>query len=147
MFNFQRGIKLTKTDLEFFLKENIILDLNSFLSSLIAATVLSLLIQFFYLRYSSTLSNKFNNKVRPNNIYPKGIKNNFEEFENFLKSYNKNLFFISGDVAAIYNRSHTFCSKNQNVTYNNTESRLVTPTNVSIYQHELCGMGRHTLVW
>ena len=50
---------MTKTDLEFFLKENIVLDLNSFLSSLIAATVLSLLIQFFYLRYSSTLSNKF----------------------------------------------------------------------------------------
>ena len=50
---------MTKTDLEFFLKENIILDLNSFLSSLIAATVLSLLIQFFYLRYASTLSNKF----------------------------------------------------------------------------------------
>jgi len=59
LFNFQRGIKLTKTDLEFFLKENIILDLNSFLLSLIAATVLSLLIQFFYLRYASTLSNKF----------------------------------------------------------------------------------------
>jgi hypothetical protein len=50
---------LTKTDLEFFLKENIVLDLNSFLSSLIAATILSLLIQFFYLRYASTLSNKF----------------------------------------------------------------------------------------
>ena len=50
---------MTKTDLEFFLKENIILDLNSFLSSLIAATVLSLLIQFFYVRYASTLSNKF----------------------------------------------------------------------------------------
>ena len=50
---------MTPTDLEFFLKENITLDLNSFLSSLIAATVLSLLIQFFYLRYSSTLSNKF----------------------------------------------------------------------------------------
>ena len=50
---------MTKTDLEFFLKENIILDLNSFLLSLIAATVLSLLIQFFYVRYASTLSNKF----------------------------------------------------------------------------------------
>ena len=50
---------MTKTDLEFFLKENIVLDLNSFLSSLIAATILSLLIQFFYLRYASTLSNKF----------------------------------------------------------------------------------------
>lgn len=50
---------MNTTDLEFFLKENIILDLNSFLLSLIAATVLSLLIQFFYLRYGSTLSNKF----------------------------------------------------------------------------------------
>jgi len=61
--------------------------------------------------------NKFKNKIRPNNIYPDGLTNNFDDFENFLKKYNKNLFFISGDVGAIYNRSHTFCKTNQNITY------------------------------
>lgn len=50
---------MTKTDLEFFLKQNISLDLNNFLLSLLAATLLSLLIQLFYIRYSSTLSSKF----------------------------------------------------------------------------------------
>ena len=50
---------MTKTDLDFFLKQNITLDLNNFLLNLLIATVLSLLIQLFYLKYSSTLSNKF----------------------------------------------------------------------------------------
>ena len=50
---------MNKTDLEFFLKQNIALDINNFLLSLLTATVLSLLIQLFYLKYSSTLSNKF----------------------------------------------------------------------------------------
>ena len=50
---------MTKTDLEFFLKQNISLALNNFLLSLLAATLLSLLIQLFYIRYSSTLSSKF----------------------------------------------------------------------------------------
>ena len=50
---------MNKTDLEFFLKQNIALDINNFLLSLVAATILSLLIQLFYLKYSSTLSNKF----------------------------------------------------------------------------------------
>ena len=50
---------MNKTDLEFFLKQNIALDINNFLLSLVTATVLSLLIQLFYLKYSSTLSNKF----------------------------------------------------------------------------------------
>ena len=50
---------MNKTDLEFFLKQNIALDINNFLLSLVAATILCLLIQLFYLKYSSTLSNKF----------------------------------------------------------------------------------------
>jgi len=50
---------MTRTDLDFFLKQNITLDLNNFLLNLLIATVLSLLIQLFYLKYSSTLSNKF----------------------------------------------------------------------------------------
>ena len=50
---------MNKTDLEFFLKQNIALDINNFLLSLVTATLLSLLVQFFYLKYSSTLSNKF----------------------------------------------------------------------------------------
>ena len=50
---------MNKTDLEFFLKQNIALDTNNFLLSLVTATLLSLLVQLFYLKYSSTLSNKF----------------------------------------------------------------------------------------
>ena len=50
---------MNKTDLEFFLKQNIALDINNFLLSLVAATILSLLIQLFYLKYTSTLSSKF----------------------------------------------------------------------------------------
>ena len=50
---------MNKTDLEFFLKQNIALDINNFLLSLVTATILSLLIQLFYLKYSSTLSSKF----------------------------------------------------------------------------------------
>ena len=50
---------MNKTDLDFFLKQNIALDINNFLLSLMAATILSLLIQLFYSKYSSTLSNKF----------------------------------------------------------------------------------------
>jgi|TARA_B110001452_G_C15179155_1_gene409602 hypothetical protein len=49
---------MSKTDLDFFLKQNVILDLNNFLISLLSATLLSFLIQVFYLRYSSTLSSK-----------------------------------------------------------------------------------------
>ena len=50
---------MTKTDLDFFLKQNIILDLNSFIINLIVATILSIIIQLFYVKYSSTFSNKF----------------------------------------------------------------------------------------
>ena len=49
---------MSKTDLDFFLKHNVVLDLNIFLISLLSATLLSFLIQVFYLRYSSTLSSK-----------------------------------------------------------------------------------------
>ena len=50
---------MTKTDLDFSLKQNIILDLNSFIINLIVATILSIIIQLFYVKYSSTFSNKF----------------------------------------------------------------------------------------
>ena len=62
-------------------------------------------------------ANKFKNLVFPNKFYPKATNNNFNEFENLLKKYNKNLFFISGDVGAFYKKSHTFCKSNQNITY------------------------------
>ena len=62
-------------------------------------------------------ANKFKNLVFPNNFFPKATKNNFNEFEDLLKKYNKNLFFISGDVGAFYKKSHTFCKSNQNITY------------------------------
>ncbi len=45
-------------DLEFFLKQNIILDLNSFLINLIIASLLSFIVQIFYLKFSTTLSNR-----------------------------------------------------------------------------------------
>ena len=50
---------MNKTDFDLFLKQNIALDINNFLLSLVTATILSLLIQLFYLKYSSTLSSKF----------------------------------------------------------------------------------------
>ena len=64
-----------------------------------------------------TWINKFNNSVLPNNVYPKDMRNNFNEFENSLKIYNKNLYFISGDVGALIHRSHTFCKTYGNTTY------------------------------
>tara|TARA_Y100001970_G_scaffold280041_1_gene388382 strand:+ start:1670 stop:2356 length:687 start_codon:yes stop_codon:yes gene_type:complete len=50
---------MTKTDLEFFLKDNIALDLETFLINLIVSALLSFLVQIFYIKFSSTLSNKF----------------------------------------------------------------------------------------
>ena len=49
-------------------------------------------------------ANKFKNLVFPNSAFPKTSKNNFNEFENFLESYNKNLFFISGDMGLYFHR-------------------------------------------
>ena len=50
---------MDKNSLEFFLKNNITLDLNTFIINLLVAAVLSIIIQIFYLRYSTTLSSKF----------------------------------------------------------------------------------------
>ena len=50
---------MDKNSLEFFLKNNITLDLNTFIMNLLVAAVLSIIIQIFYLRYSTTLSSKF----------------------------------------------------------------------------------------
>ena len=49
---------LTKSDLNFFINENIQIDLPGFVLSLISAAILSFLVQLFYIRYSSTLSNR-----------------------------------------------------------------------------------------
>ena len=44
--------------LSFFTNQNIQLDLNNFIISLISVVILCLFIQFFYIKYSSTLSNR-----------------------------------------------------------------------------------------
>ena len=49
---------LTKSDLNFFINQNIQIDLPNFVISLICAAILSFLVQLFYIRYSSTLSNR-----------------------------------------------------------------------------------------
>jgi len=49
---------LTKSDLNFFINQNIQIDLPGFVLSLICAAILSFLVQLFYIRYSSTLSNR-----------------------------------------------------------------------------------------
>lgn len=50
---------MTKSDLDFFLNQNINLDLNTFIINLIIATILSLIVQIFYSKLASTFSNKF----------------------------------------------------------------------------------------
>jgi len=49
---------MEKKNLDFFVNENIQIDLNNFVISLICAALLGLLIQLFYIRFSSTLSNR-----------------------------------------------------------------------------------------
>ena len=49
---------LTRADLNFFVNQNIQIDLPNFVISLICAAILSFLVQLFYIRYSSTLSNR-----------------------------------------------------------------------------------------
>lgn len=50
--------KFTKSDLNFFINQNIQIDLQGFILSLLCAAILSFLVQLFYIRYSSTLSNR-----------------------------------------------------------------------------------------
>jgi uncharacterized membrane protein YhiD involved in acid resistance len=49
---------MNKENLDFFINNNIQISINSFVLSLITAAVLSLLIQLFYIKFSSTLSNR-----------------------------------------------------------------------------------------
>ena len=49
-----------KEDLDFFVNKTIQIDMNGFVISLICSVILSLLIQIFYVRFSSTLSNRMN---------------------------------------------------------------------------------------
>ena len=51
---------MDKANLDFFLNKSIQIDLNGFVVSLICSVVLSLLIQIFYIKFSSTLSNRMN---------------------------------------------------------------------------------------
>ena len=50
--------QFTKSDLNFFINQNIQIDLQGFILSLLCAAILSFLVQLFYIRYSSTLSNR-----------------------------------------------------------------------------------------
>ncbi len=49
---------LTKGDLNFFINQNIQIDIPNFILSLIFASILSFFIQIFYIKYSSSLSNR-----------------------------------------------------------------------------------------
>ena len=50
--------ELTKSDLNFFLNQNIQIDIQGFFISLLCAAILSFFVQLFYIKYSSSLSNK-----------------------------------------------------------------------------------------
>ena len=49
---------LTRGDLNFFINQNVQIDIPNFVLSLISAAILSFFVQLFYIRYSSTLSNR-----------------------------------------------------------------------------------------
>ncbi len=49
---------ITRSDLNFFINQNIQIDLPNFVIALICAALLSFLVQLFYIKYSSTLSNR-----------------------------------------------------------------------------------------
>ena len=55
---------LTRSDLNFFINQNVQIDIPNFVLSLVFAAILSFFVQLFYIRYSSTLSNRkeFSNK-------------------------------------------------------------------------------------
>ena len=48
---------MNTANLEFFLKENVSLSLDHFLINLTLAAILSFIVQIFYMRFSTTLSN------------------------------------------------------------------------------------------
>ena len=49
---------LTRGDLNFFINQNVQIDIPNFVLSLICAAILSFLVQLFYIKYSSSLSNR-----------------------------------------------------------------------------------------
>ncbi|MDA7442923.1 DUF4956 domain-containing protein [Candidatus Pelagibacter ubique] len=49
---------LNRGDLNFFLNQNVQIDIPSFILSLFCAVILSFFVQLFYIKYSSTLSNR-----------------------------------------------------------------------------------------
>ena len=49
---------LTRADLNFFVNQNVQIDINNFIISLLFAAILSFLVQLFYIKYSSSLSNR-----------------------------------------------------------------------------------------
>ncbi len=49
---------LTREDLNFFFNQNVQIDINNFIISLLFAAILSFLVQIFYIKYSSSLSNR-----------------------------------------------------------------------------------------
>ena len=58
LINMGKLEQFTKSDLNFFINQNIQIDLQGFILSLLCAAILSFLVQLFYIRYSSTLSNR-----------------------------------------------------------------------------------------
>ena len=49
---------MNKSDLEFYFKENMVLGFDNFIRSLVVASILSFIVQLFYLKCSSSLSNR-----------------------------------------------------------------------------------------
>ncbi len=49
---------MEKKDLNFFLNQNVQIELSNFILSLFCAAVLSFIVHLFYIRFSSTLSNR-----------------------------------------------------------------------------------------
>ena len=49
---------MDKENLNFFINQNIQIDLNNFILSLLSVVVLCVLIQLFYIKFSTTLSNR-----------------------------------------------------------------------------------------
>ena len=50
---------MNKSDLNFFLEQNLALDVENFILNLFFSAILSFFVQLFYIKYSSTLSNKY----------------------------------------------------------------------------------------
>jgi len=64
---------INQGELNFFLNQNIQIDIPGFILSLISAVILSFLVQLFYIKYSSTLSNRkeFSKNFKSNKYYKK----------------------------------------------------------------------------